>query len=287
MNLRSSAMSTPHDTPAPITVRRSGADGIAQALRELWQYRDLVFFFALRDISVRYKQTVIGVAWALIQPPFSTAIFTVVFGHFANLPSNRQPYALYSFCGIVIWMAFATTLSGATASVVGEQGMIQKVYYPKLASVLGVVGVALVDNAVQWLPLAALLFAFGVVPPWTIMIAPIFVVWAALVGVAVGTWLAPINVRYRDVRYVLPFIIQVWMYASPVAYSSELVPHRWMWVYVLNPVTPVIDGFRWAVLGVAPASFYMIVPSITVAVAVLAAGIWYFKRMEATFADEI
>jgi lipopolysaccharide transport system permease protein len=286
MSSRASAMSAERGA-ARLTVRRPGSDGIGWALEELWAYRDLVFFFALRDISVRYKQTVIGVAWALIQPLCSVAIFTLVFGHFAQLPSSGKPYALYSFCGVAIWMAFATTLSGATMSVVGEQGIIQKVYYPKLASVLAVVGVALVDNAVQWLLLAALLLVFGVTPPWTIILAPVFVVWAALVGVAVGAWLAPINVRYRDVRYVLPFIVQAWLYASPVAYSSELVPPSWMWFYRLNPVTPIIDGYRWAVLGVSSASLHAVIPSLLATALMLIGGIWYFKRMEATFADEI
>ncbi len=281
-------MSAVVDAPQkPIIVRRPGADGLRYALRELWQYRDLVFFFGLRDISVRYKQTIVGVAWALVQPLFSTLIFTVVFGHFAKLPSENQPYAIYSLCGVVVWMAFATTLSGATMSVVGEQGIIQKVYYPKLASLVAVTGVALIDNVVQWLLIGGMLVVFGIRPPWTIVLAPLFVVWAAVCGVAVGTWLAPINVRYRDVRYTLPFLVQVWMFASPVAYSTQVVPERWRFLYALNPVVSAIEGFRWAVLGVGTVKGPLLAWSVAVVVALLVTGVWYFKRMEVTFADEI
>ncbi len=273
--------------PKPITIIKPGAGNFLEGLHELWQYRDLVFFFALRDIVVRYKQTIVGFGWAFIQPLLSTTIFTVIFGYFAKLPSQNQPYALYAFCGVMPWMAFSAAVNGASMSGVSAAGILQKVYFPKLAGVFASAGVIFVDSGVQFVMLVGLLALFGQWPPWSILLVPIFVLWATIAGIALGVWLAPINVKYRDVRYVLPFLLQVIMYASPVAYSSEIVPGRWRWLYNINPIVPIIDGFRWAVLGVGQVPGFALLYSLLLVLITLIFGMLYFKRMEITFADEI
>jgi lipopolysaccharide transport system permease protein len=273
--------------PKPITIIKPGAGNFLEGLRELWQYRDLIFFFALRDIVVRYKQTIVGFGWAFVQPLLSTTVFTVIFGYFAKLPSQNQPYALYAFCGVMPWMAFSAAVNGASMSGVSAGGILQKVYFPKLAGVFASAGVIFVDSAVQLVMLIIMLAIFGQWPPWSILLIPVFVLWATLAGIALGVWLAPINVKYRDVRYVLPFLLQVVMYASPVAYSSEIVPERWRWLYSSNPLVPIIDGFRWATLGIGHLSSVEIIYSILLVLITLGLGMLYFKRMEITFADEI
>lgn len=276
-------------TPNELPVRhiRPGSDGIVHGLRELWQFRELVFFFALRNISVRYKQTVLGFGWVIVQPLVYSGLFGIVFGRFAQLPSQDKPYALYSLCGLIPWMAFSSAFMGSSLSVVGEQSILKKVYFPKLASVFSTLGVVFMDAFVQCILLLVMLGIYGQPFNASLFLCVPLVFLAGLTGVAAGIWLSAVNVRYRDVQFVLPFLIQMWMYASPVAYSSSIVPERWMTLYSVNPVAPLIDCFRWATLGVEGLPPQNIGYTLVFIVLSLGLGISYFKHMEIHFADEV
>lgn len=271
-----------------ITIISPAPAGTVQGLRELWRYRDLMRFFAWRDIAVRYKQTVVGFAWTIIQPLTTTAIFTVVLGGFAGLPSSGRPYAVLTLAGLIAWMAFSAALIGAAGSVLSDQSVIQKVYYPRLATTLSAVGPIMLDAGVWAAMLVVLVAVTGIGLSLTLLAIPLVITWAIIVGLALGIWLAPLNVRYRDIRYVIPFILQAWLYVSPVAYSSIVVPGQWRPLYELNPTVLPIEAMRWAVFGtidiVSPAS---VIASTFAVVLTLWFGIKAFGRAEGTFADEI
>jgi homopolymeric O-antigen transport system permease protein len=254
-------------------------------LREAWEYRELLFFFVWRDIKVRYRQTLLGAAWAVIQPLVTMVIFSVVFGRLAKLPSDGLPYPVFSFAALLPWELFSRALSDASGSLVNNQQLVTKIYFPKIflpvSSILG----GLVDFAISLVILFGMMWYYGIPLTWRILVLPILILFALATALAVAMWLGSFNVRYRDVKYVLPFLTQIWLYASPVAYSSTLIPKQWRGLYGLNPMAGVVEGFRWALLGTQTTTGPMIGVSVLVVVVLLVAGLIYFQRMERTFAD--
>jgi lipopolysaccharide transport system permease protein len=255
--------------------------------RELWCYRELFRVLAWRDVAVRYKQTVIGATWAIIRPFLTMVVFTVIFGKLANLPSEGSaPYAIMVFAGMLPWTFFSSARADASNSVVGSANLISKVYFPRLIVPLAAVGVAFVDFAINFTMLLALMIWYQFVPGWQIVLLPVFVVLALLAGLGPGLWLTALNVKYRDVRYIIPFLVQLGLYASPVGYSSSIVPEQWRLLFSLNPVVGVIDGFRWCILG-GQSQLYL--PGFLLSIGVTAFFLWLgirqFRKMEKSFAD--
>lgn len=266
-------------------IKRSS--GLHLNLREVWAYRELLILLVQRDTSVRYKQSVAGVGWALIQPLLTMVIFSVVFGRFAGLPSDGLPYPVFAFCALLPWNYFSRSLSGASDSLVGSSSLLTKVYFPRLVLPLANVAAGLVDFGVALVVLLGMMAWYRITPSVGILLLPAFLAIAMCTALGAGLWLTALNVKYRDVKFVVPFLVQSWMYASPVAYSTSLVPGRWRWLYGLNPMVGVIEGFRWALLGKAAPSSAMVLTSIAGVALVLASGLVYFKRTEKTFADVI
>ena len=256
-------------------------------LAAIWAYRELLYFLVWRDLKVRYKQTLIGTGWVVIQPLMTMAIFTVIFGNFAKIPSDGLPYPVFSYAALLPWNLFSSSLSRGGESVVSNANLVTKIYFPRLILPLSGVLSPLADFAIAFLILVGMMIWFGIAPTVGILMLPIFVLLAICTALAVGLWLAALNVRYRDVRYTIPFLIQIWMFASPVAYPVSLVPEKWRWLYSLNPMAGVIEGFRWALLGNQSPDVRVMTISTIVVVALLAGGIVYFKQMERTFADEV
>ncbi|AFY40826.1 ABC transporter permease [Nostoc sp. PCC 7107] len=258
-----------------------------QYWQDLWRYRELLYFLAWRDILVRYKQTVVGLAWALIRPFLTMVVFTVVFGNLAKLPSS-VPYPILVFAAMLPWQFFANSLSDCSNSLIGNANLISKVYFPRLIVPLSSVIVSFVDFMISGIILLALMAWYNFVPDWRILTLPLFIAIAFAASSGVGLWFAALNVEYRDFRYIVPFIVQFGLYVSPVGFSSNLVPEKWRLLYSLNPMVGVIDGFRWAILG-GDAKIYW--PGFTLSLALvlllLLSGIWYFRKVERTFADVI
>ena len=256
-------------------------------LHEIWAYRELAWFLMWRDVKVRYAQTWLGIAWAVIQPVVTMVLFTIIFGQIAKLPSDGLPYPIFSLAALLPWQLFSTALTTSSNSVVGSAHLVSKVYFPRLIVPISSVAATLVDFAIVFVITIAMMAVYGVRPNAAILLLPLFVVFALTTALAVGLWASALNVRYRDVRYVMPFITQFWMLASPVAYSTSVITSPvWRAVYALNPMVGVIDGFRWALLGSAPPSLW-IVPSVVVTGCLLIGGLYYFKRTEASFVDII
>ena len=286
-------LSSRNDPPAPpgrdlaTTVIEPTRGWRALDFRELWRYRELVYFLAWRDVKVRYKQTALGVAWAILQPLVALAIFTFVFGTLAKLPSDDMPYALFAYAGLVPWMYFANATSNASGSLVANTNLVSKVYFPRLViPVAGVVG-GLVDLAINLALLIVLMLAFGGAVTINLLFVPLLVLGAVLTALSVSVWLSALDVQYRDVRYAIPFLIQVWMFATPVVYPSSLLPERWRALAGLNPMAGIVEGFRWALLGKTEPPGPMLGVSLVVVVVVLVTGLFYFRRMERTFADVV
>ena len=256
-------------------------------LGAVWSYRQLLEVLINRDIMVLYRQASLGVAWAVIQPLFAVAIFTVVFGHFAKMPTNGIPYPVFAFAAVLPWTYFAEAVRRSGTGLVTESELIRKVYFPRLIIPLAAVLAPLLDFAIAFVVLLILMFAYGITPTWNILaVAPLIVV-AALLALAMGLWLGPINVRFRDIKHTLPFLIQIWMYASPVVYPLSIVPAAWRWAYALNPMVGVIEGFRWAVLGQGHPDFVATGIGAVAIAALLFGGLVFFKKMERSFADLI
>ncbi|MBV9355424.1 MAG: ABC transporter permease [Chloroflexi bacterium] len=256
-------------------------------LRELWSYRELVYFLAWRDVKVRYKQTALGVAWVVLQPLAAMAIFSVVFGRLANLPSDGVPYPLFVFAGLVPWFYFANATSTASGSLVANTNLVSKVYFPRLAVPLAAVLAGLVDLAIGLVLELVLLAVFGVPPTPRLLLVPVLVLLLALTALAVSIWLSALDVQYRDVRYAIPFLIQLWLFATPVVYPLSVVSDRWQWLFALNPVTGTIETFRWALLGSGEFPAPQLALGVVTTLLLLGSGLLYFRRVERTFADVI
>jgi lipopolysaccharide transport system permease protein len=257
-----------------------------RTLSDIWAYRELLYFFIWRDVKVRYKQTLLGAGWAIIQPLMTMVVFTIFFGHLAKVPSDGLPYPVFSLMALVPWTYFASALAGCSTSLSGYQHIISKVYFPRLIIPMAAVIAPLVDFAIGFVILIGFMAWYRIVPGPSIVWLPALMVLALATAAGVGVWLAALNVRYRDVRYVVPFVVQLWMFATPVAYPASLVPERWRAVYGLNPMAGVIEGFRWALAG-GPAPGVLTLVSAAVVVVLIAGGAMYFRRLEGTFADVI
>lgn len=256
-------------------------------LHELWEYRELLYFFVWRDIKVRYKQTVIGVAWVVLQPLMTMGVFTIFFGRLAKLPSQGLPYPVFYFAALVPWSYFAQALNSCTTIVVSNQHVITKVYFPRLILPLAAVCSGLVDFAIGLVVMIILTLSFGIHPPATVVLLPVFLLLAVLTALGIGLWTSALNALYRDVASIIPFVVQFWMLASPVAYPSSLVPARWRWLYELNPMAGVIDGFRWALTGRGEPPGPQILASAGMVALLVLGGLFFFQRVEGTVADRV
>jgi homopolymeric O-antigen transport system permease protein len=273
---------------APSTVRIEPPRGwIELHLHEVWQYHELLYFFVWRNIKVRYKQTVIGIAWVVLQPVMTMGVFTLFFGRLAKLPSDGLPYPVFYFAALVPWTYFSTALQSCTSVVVDNQHVITKVYFPRLVLPLSAVVSGLVDFAIGFVVLLVVTAIYGIKPTLAALWLPVLLLLAVLTALGVGLWMSALNALYRDVRYVVPFLVQCWMFASPVAYPSSLVPQRWRWLYGLNPMAGVIDGFRWALTGHGVAPGPLMLASASAVAVVLLGGLFFFQRMEGTVADRV
>ena len=275
-----------HDS-LPIVRIRPAKRALDLNLRELWEYRDLLVFLAWRDITVRYKQTLLGAAWAIIQPLFSMVVFTIFFGRLAGIPSDGTAYPVFTYVALLPWQYFAAAMTQSSNSLVGSSTLLTKVYFPRLVIPLSAVLPPLVDFAIALVVLLGLMVGYRVAPTVNVVLLPAFLLVAVVAALGVGLWLSALNVPYRDVRYAVPFLVQFWMFASPVVYGSGLVPAEWRVLYGLNPMTGVIEGFRWALLGTGPGPGAMTAVSVASALLLLLSGLAYFRRMERTFADVV
>ena len=256
-------------------------------LKAIWEYRELLFFLVWRDLKVRYRQTIIGIGWVVLQPLMTMALFTAVFGNFAKIPSDGVPYPIFTYSALLPWNLFATSLTRGTESVVGNAQLISKIYFPRLLLPISGILSPTVDFAISFVILAVMMIWFRTLPTWGVLALPFFLILALLTALAVGLWLSALNVRYRDVGHTIPFLVQLWMFASPVAYPVSLVPERWRVLYSLNPMAGVIEGFRWALLGKESPDFEVIVISSMMVTTLLISGVVFFKHTERTFADVI
>jgi lipopolysaccharide transport system permease protein len=257
------------------------------SLHELWEYRELLYFFTWRDIKVRYKQTFLGAAWAVIQPFFAMIVFTIFFGQLARMPSDGVPYSIFSYTALLPWTYFASALSHSSNSLVGSANLLTKVYFPRLVIPISSVLAGLVDFAIAFLVLIGMMIYYDLPPTPNIFWLPAFLLLALVTALGTGLWLSALNVQYRDIRYVVPFLTQFWLFATPVVYPSSLMHGSWRILYGLNPMVGVVEGFRWALLGTQTSLSSVIWVSALIAVVLLFSGIYYFKRMEDTFADVI
>ena len=256
--------------------------------KDLWRYRELFYFLAWRDILVRYKQTVIGIIWALIRPFLTMLVFTFVFGSLAKLPSGSVPYPVLVFAGLLPWQFFSSSLAEASNSLITSSNLISKIYFPRIIIPGSAIIVSLVDLAISGVFLFALMAWYGIMPGWNMLTLPIFIIIAFSASLGAGLWLSALTVKYRDFRFVVPFLVQFGLYISPVGFSSAIVPEQWRWLYSLNPMVGVIDGFRWALLG---GEYHLYWPGFIISnclvLLILVSGIWYFRKTERTFADII
>ena len=273
-------------TPPPILIAPSRG-WRSLDLQELWSYRELLYFLTWRDITVRYKQTVLGAAWAILQPLLTMVVFSLFFGKLAGMPSDGLPYPLFSFAALVPWSFFASGLAQSSNSLVGSANLIRKVYFPRLVVPLASVLSGAVDFGLAFLVLLAMMAFYGVMPGLAILALPFFFLLAFITAVGAGLWLSALNVEFRDVRHVVPFLSQIWLFATPIAYPSSLIEGPWQILYGLNPMVGVVEGFRWALLGNGQAPGVMVFVSSLAAILLLASGAFTFRRMERTFADVV
>jgi len=269
----------------PVTIIRPSQGWVALNLRDLWTYRELLYFLTWRDIKVRYKQTVLGAAWAIIQPFFTMVVFSLFFGKLARMPSDDIPYPIFSYAALVPWIFFANGLTHSSASLVGSANLIKKVYFPRLVVPISAVISGVVDFCLAFVVLLGMMLYYGIVPTWNVLWLPLFLLLALVTALGVGLWLTAMNVQFRDVRYAVPFLVQAWMFATPIAYPSSLLDEPWRTLYGINPMAGVVEGFRWALLGTETTPGPILLVSALVSVALLVSGAYYFRRMEKTFAD--
>jgi lipopolysaccharide transport system permease protein len=275
-----------HDEKYLKVIRPSDGRIALQFLR-LWEYRELLFFLVWRDLKVRYKQTALGVTWAILQPLATMLVMSIFFGRLAKMPSDGVPYPIFAYCALLPWQMFAFVLTESGNSLVSNQYLITKIYFPRLIIPMVPVFIALVDFSVAFVMMLGMMIFYGIVPRATILLLPLFIGLAVLAALSVGVWLAALTAEYRDVRYTIPFLTQFWMFATPIAYSSSLVPIKWRFLYGLNPMAGVVEGFRWSLLGTAPTSLAPLFASLGMVLVLLWGGLTYFRRLESTFADVI
>ena len=256
-------------------------------LKELWMFRELLYFLVWRDVKVRYKQTALGAAWAILQPVMTMLVFSVFFGRLAKVPSDGIPYPVFAFTALLPWQLFAYALTESSNSLVSNQNLITKVYFPRLVIPISAVLAGLVDFGISFVVLLVLMRYYGIVPTAAVALLPLFVLLAIVTALAVGLWLSALNVKYRDVRYTIPFLTQFWLFVTPVAYPSSLVPEQWRALYGLNPMAGVVEGFRWALLGKTQSPGAMLAVSVAAVIILLFGGLMYFRRTESTFADVV
>lgn len=271
----------------PELVIRPSRGWVALQVKDVWRYRELVFFLTWRDINVRYKQTALGAAWAIIQPFFTMLVFTIFFGQLGRIPSDGLPYPVFSFCALLPWQLFAYSLSESSNSLVANQNLISKVYFPRvvipLASTLG----GLLDFVISFVVLLGMMLFYQIRPTSAVWTLPFFVLLALVTAMGAGLWLSALNVEYRDVRYTIPFLTQFWMFLTPIAYPASIVPEQWRVLYGINPMVGVVEGFRWALLGSGNAPGLLMIVSVLASLTLFVSGLYYFKRMERTFADKV
>ena len=270
----------------PVHVIAPARGWVPVHLDELWEFRELFAMLVWRQVRVRYKQTALGVAWAILQPVMTMVVFSIFFGHLAGIPTDGVAYPVFTFCALLPWQLFAYSLTEASNSVVASQQLLTKVYFPRLLLPLASVAVSLVDFGLSLLVLIALMVWYGTVPGLAVLTVPLWTLLAVLTATAVSLWLSALNVRYRDVRYTLPFLTQLWLFVTPVAYPTSMVPEAWRFWYALNPMVGVVDGFRWALVGGSWPGATVFV-SAAVMLCLLVAGAFYFRRTERTFADVV
>ena len=271
----------------PVITIKPRRGWIALNLRDLWDYRELLYFLTWRDVKVRYKQTVLGVAWAVIQPLATMLVFTIFFGRLANVPSDGVPYPVFTMCALLPWTLFSRAVSESSNSLVGNSNLISKVYFPRLVIPLAAMLGGLVDFAITLVLFIGMMAWYGIAPSIAVLTLPLLILLAIGTALGVSLWLSALNVEYRDVRYVLPFLVQMWMLASPIGYPASIVPSEWRFLYGLNPLTGVIEGFRWAMFRHTTFDVGLTATSAVLVVCALASGLIYFRRMERTFADVI
>jgi len=256
-------------------------------LADFWQYRELLYFMAWRNVTVRYKQTLLGVSWAILQPFMTMIVFSIFFGKLGNIPSDGIPYPVFAYCALLPWQLFAHSMTESGNSIVANQHLITKVYFPRLIIPIAPVVSGLVDFAVAFLVLIGMMLFYGIVPSWAIVTLPLFILLAVCTSIAVGLWLSAMNAMYRDIRYTLPFLVQIWMFITPVAYPASLVPENWRWLHSLNPLSGVVEGFRWALLGKTEGPGASLLISCAMVAVMLVGGLFYFRRMEKHFTDRV
>jgi lipopolysaccharide transport system permease protein len=279
--------SSPSSADIPVFRIEPGRGWAPLKLKELWQYNELLYFLVWRDVKVRYKQTLIGAAWAILQPLLTVVIFTLFFGRLAKIPSDGLPYPVFALAAMLPWSYFSQAITRSGESLVGSSHLISKVYFPRLIIPISAAVAPLVDFAISFVLLLGLMAWYGIVPTWGVLALPLFVLLTLFTALTIGLWLSALNVRYRDIRYAIPFLTQIWMFVSPVIYPISLIPERWRLLYSLNPMAGVIEGFRWALLGKESPDFRVIALSAAVVIVLLFTGAAYFKRMERTFADVV
>jgi len=272
--------------PRTITIRPSKG-WAALNLKDLWNYRELIYFFTWRDLKVRYKQTLLGASWAVLQPFLTMVVFSVFFGGLAKVPSDGVPYPIFSYTALLPWTLFSKAMQDASRSLVSSANIISKVYFPRLILPLATVLAGVVDFLIAFVVLLAMMLYYGIRPTANVWTLPLFVLLALITAIGVGLWLSALNVMYRDVGYVIPFLTQFWMYITPIAYPASMVPEKWKFLYALNPLTGVVEGFRWALLGTGEGPGTSLLISASIAILLTITGLFYFRRMERKFADMV
>jgi lipopolysaccharide transport system permease protein len=271
----------------PVTVIEPSKGWVSLRLHALWRSRELLYFLIWRDVKVRYKQTLLGAAWAILQPLLTMVVFSIFFGKLARMPSDGVPYPLFAYVALVPWTFFANGLTLSSNSLVANQTLLRKVYFPRLVIPISAVAAGLIDFGIAFIVLLGLAARYGVSPTANLIWLPALVLLALVTALGVGLWFSALNVLYRDIQYVVPFLVQVWLYATPIVYPSSLVPERWRTLYALNPMVGVVEGFRWALLGTGTAPGPMIFVSAMAALAILIGGLFFFRRMEKSFSDVV
>ena len=270
-----------------ITVIKPSTGWSALNLKDLWVYRELILFLTWRDLKVRYKQTLLGASWAILQPFLTMVVFSIFFGNLAKVPSDGVPYPIFSYAALLPWTLFSKSLQDASKSLVASSHMITKIYFPRMILPLSAVLAGLVDFMIAFLVLIGMMAFFGISPAANIWFLPLFLLLSLITAIGVGLWLSALNVLYRDIGYVIPFLTQFWLFITPIAYPSSMIPERWQAIYAINPMAGVVDGFRWVLLGSGQAPGMRTLISSLVAVFLLVSGMFYFRRMERLFADMV